>query len=62
MRPIPAVNLGGQPTVKDLLDDASKRLATEELSDQPEVKAELQRIIGSSYLFLGQYDSGTNKI
>ena len=52
----PAVNVGGQPTVKDLLDDASKRLAREELSDQPEVKAELQRIIGSSYLFLGQYD------
>ena len=51
----PAVNLGGQPTVKDILDDASKRLATEELSDQPEVKAELQRIIGSSYLSLGQY-------
>ncbi|MEY2490388.1 MAG: eukaryotic-like serine/threonine-protein kinase, partial [Verrucomicrobiota bacterium] len=51
----PAVNLSRQPTVKDILDDASKRLATEELSDQPEVKAELQRIIGSSYLSLGQY-------
>jgi serine/threonine protein kinase len=52
----PSVNLSGQPTVKDILDDASKRLATEELSDQPEVKAELQRIIGASYLSLGQYD------
>ena len=52
----PALNLSGQPTVKDLLDDASKRLATEELSDQPEVRAELQRIIGTSYLSLGQYD------
>jgi eukaryotic-like serine/threonine-protein kinase len=52
----PAVNLGSQPTVKDLLDDASKRLATEALSDQPEVRAELQRIIGISYLSLGQYD------
>ena len=52
----PNKNLSGQPTVKDLLDDASKRLATEELSDQPEVKAELQRIIGASYLSLGQYD------
>src|SRR5450631_3086153 len=52
----PGKNLSGQPTVKDLLDDASKRLATEELSDQPEVKAELQRIIGESYLSLGQYD------
>ncbi len=52
----PALNLSGQPTVKDILDDASKRLATEELSDQPEVRAELQRIIGTSYLSLGQYD------
>ncbi len=52
----PDRNPSGQPTVKDVLDDASKRLATEELSDQPEVKAELQRIIGESYLSLGQYD------
>ncbi len=52
----PSMNLSGQSTVKDILDDASKRLATEELSDQPEVKAELQRIIGGSYLSLGQYD------
>jgi serine/threonine protein kinase len=46
----------GQPTVKDILDDASKRLASEQLADQPEVRAELQRIIGESYLSLGQYD------
>lgn len=52
----PDRNPNGQPTVKDLLDDASKRLTTEELSDQPEVKAELQRIIGESYSSLGQYD------
>lgn len=52
----PAVSANGQATVKDILADASKRLATEELSDQPEVKGELQRIIGSSYLALGQYD------
>lgn len=52
----PSLNVSGQPTVKDILDDASKRLATEELSDQPEVRAELQRIIGASYLALGQYD------
>jgi serine/threonine-protein kinase len=52
----PAVSANGQATVKDLLDDASKRLTTAELSEQPEVRAELQRIIGSSYLALGQYD------
>ncbi|MEY2530068.1 MAG: eukaryotic-like serine/threonine-protein kinase, partial [Verrucomicrobiota bacterium] len=47
---------GHDPTVKDVLDEASKRLATQDLSSQPEVKAELQRIIGTSYLSLGQYD------
>jgi serine/threonine protein kinase len=47
---------GGPPTVNDILGDASKRLASEELADQPEVRAELQRIIGESYLSLGQYD------
>ncbi|MEP7077226.1 MAG: serine/threonine-protein kinase [Acidobacteriota bacterium] len=43
-------------TVKDVLNHASKRLETEDLSGQPEVKAELQRIIGGSYFTLGQYD------
>ena len=44
------------PTVRDILDDASKRLDAGDLSDQPEVKAELQRIIGVSYLSQGEYD------
>ena len=43
-------------TVKDLLSDASKRLENGELSDQPEIKAELQTIIGNSYLSQGKYD------
>ncbi len=47
---------GRLPTVKDILDEASHRLAAEDLSGQPGVKAELQRIIGTSYLSLGQYD------
>jgi serine/threonine protein kinase len=46
---------GQDPTVRSVLDEASKRLATEDLSGQPEVKAELQRIIGASYLALGHY-------
>jgi serine/threonine-protein kinase len=52
----PGRNPTGQPTVKDILDDASKRLATDELADEADVKAELQRVIGESYLSLGQYD------
>ncbi|MBA3830867.1 MAG: protein kinase [Chthoniobacterales bacterium] len=48
-------------TVKDVSDEASKRLAAEDLSHQPEVKAELQRIIRATYFTLGQYDlSGQN--
>jgi len=43
-------------TVRDILDEASRRLAAADLSGQPEVKAELQRIIGISYESLGQYD------
>jgi len=43
-------------TVKDVLDEASRRLATSDLNDQPDVKARLQQIIGSSYLSVGQYD------
>jgi len=52
----PDRNSGAQPTVKDLLDEASKRLASGYLSGQPEVRAELQRVIGTTYLSLGQYD------
>ena len=47
---------GPNITVKDVLDETSMRLATEDLSGQAELKAELQRIIGTSYLSLGQYD------
>jgi tetratricopeptide (TPR) repeat protein/predicted Ser/Thr protein kinase len=47
--------------VKDVLDDASSRLRDQQLSTQPAVRAELQRIIGATYLALGQYDlAGTN--
>ncbi|MDQ6808180.1 MAG: protein kinase [Verrucomicrobiota bacterium] len=46
----------GDATLKDVLDEASRRLAGEDLSTQPEVKAALQRIIGASYLSQGQYD------
>jgi serine/threonine-protein kinase len=44
-------------TMKEVLDEASKRLATDELSSEPDVKAELQRIVGTSYLARGEYKS-----
>ena len=43
-------------SVRDVLDEASKRLASGGLSGQPEVRAQLQRIIGASYISQGQFD------
>ena len=53
---------GHDTTVKELLDEASSRLETEDLSSQPEVKAELQKIIGLSYLTQGQYDAANKNL
>lgn len=47
---------GSATTVIEVLNAAAARLKTEDLSTQPEVKAELQLIIGNSYLSLGNYD------
>lgn len=51
-----AITGNKETTVKEVLNEASKRLATQDLSDQPDVKAELLRIIGASYLTQGQYE------
>jgi tetratricopeptide (TPR) repeat protein len=50
-----ASNLEKDLTVKEVLDEAARRLSTDELSNVPDVKAELQRIIGASYLARSQY-------
>jgi eukaryotic-like serine/threonine-protein kinase len=56
----PAVNQAGtrgrETTINDVLDIASRRLESEDLSNQPEVKAELQWVIGASYQTQGRYD------
>jgi tetratricopeptide (TPR) repeat protein len=51
----PNRHVGASPTVKEILDDASQRLASAQLAGQPEVRAELQRTIGVTYLSIGQY-------
>lgn len=53
---------GHDTTVKELLDVAAQKLETEELSNQPEVKAELKRIIGISYLEQGQYEAAQKSL
>src|SRR5205807_10071635 len=45
-----------QATMTQVLDEAAKRLESEEFSNQPEVKAELERIIAQSYRYQGRYD------
>jgi serine/threonine-protein kinase len=46
---------GYQTTVNEILADAEKRLDGSELSHQPEVRAELRRVLGSSYGDVGNY-------
>jgi serine/threonine-protein kinase len=48
---------GGDTRVIDVLNQAAQRLETE-LNDQPEVKAELYRTIGTTYLGISRNDLG----
>jgi tetratricopeptide (TPR) repeat protein len=56
----PVLNLaqqnGQKTTIEEVLDEAAKRLESQEFSNQPEVKAELERIIAGSYRYQGRYD------
>ncbi len=52
---LPNTQKGREVTVKDVLD-ATGPLIEHELADQPEVKAAIQRTIGSSYIGLGQFE------
>jgi serine/threonine-protein kinase len=51
-------NKGRETTMTDMLDETAKRLEGKEFANQPEVKAELERIISSSYYGQGRYDLG----
>ena len=56
----PVLNLsqqkGQKTTIGEVLDEAAKRLESQEFANQPEVKAELERIIAQSYRYQGRYD------
>lgn len=47
-----------ETTMTDALDEAARRLESAEFDNQPEVKAELERIIGSTYNGQGRYTLG----
>jgi serine/threonine-protein kinase len=45
----------GQKTVKEILDEAAKRLENGEFSNQPEIKVEVEQIIAECYYGQGNY-------
>jgi eukaryotic-like serine/threonine-protein kinase len=45
-------------TITEVLDEAARRLESGEFDNQPEVKAELERIIADSYKWTGQTPPG----
>jgi serine/threonine-protein kinase len=47
----------GVVTVEEMLDEASRRLEGGEFAGQPDVRAELESIIGESYTYFGKYDA-----
>lgn len=51
----PEQTLGDSVTARTLLERGAERIETE-LADQPEVRAELLRVIGNVYTSLGSYD------
>lgn len=47
---------GYSMTINDMLDQATKKLETEELSNQPEIKVEIEELISKIYFDQGQYE------
>jgi serine/threonine-protein kinase len=53
---------GYQTTIPDILAEAEKRLDSQELRNQPEVRAELRQVVGSSYFGQGNYVAGEKNL
>ena len=53
---------GYQTTITDILAEAEKRLESEELRNQPEVRADLREIIGAGYFEQGDYVAGEKNL
>jgi serine/threonine-protein kinase len=62
----PGIDVAGtrsdERTVRDVLDAAAARLESDALAAEPEVKATLQSVIGSSYLTIGQYEAAEKNL
>ncbi|HBB87435.1 MAG TPA: hypothetical protein DC047_07450 [Blastocatellia bacterium] len=53
---------GYQTTVNEVLAEAEKNLDSEELRDQPEVRAELRHVVGAGYLEQGNYEAAEKNL
>ncbi len=53
---------GAQATIVDVLNETEKQIDGEDLSSQPEVRAELRQLIGSAYLNQGMYDGAQRNL
>jgi serine/threonine-protein kinase len=62
----PGSGLGGkkgyQTTITDILSESEKRLESEELRNQPEVRAELRVVVGVAYADQGNYVAGEKNL
>jgi serine/threonine-protein kinase len=55
MQPIPGASRT-LTVMQDVLDDAARRLESDEFTRQPEVRVQLERILGTAYEHQGRYD------
>ncbi len=53
---------GYQTTITDILEDAERRLESDELRNQPEVRAELRQVVGLGYVEQGNYIAGEKNL
>lgn len=53
---------GYQTTITDILEEAERRLESEELRNQPEVRAELRQVVGAGYVEQGNYVAGERNL
>jgi eukaryotic-like serine/threonine-protein kinase len=51
----PNTQKGGDVTISQILEEIGPRIETE-LADQPEVRAEMERTIGTTYMYRARYD------
>ena len=63
---VPESETGGKKgvhaTIIDILDEATRRLDGDQLSSEPEVKAQLRQVIGEGYMSQGMYNEAERNI